>query len=55
MDLSSFLICESRGRFRGGGSENHGKDASLLGFALKPKIPPRPFFPNHPLFVQIIR
>ena len=42
-------------RVRGGGSESHGKDASPADCALKPKIPPRPFFADDPLFVKIVR
>ena len=40
---------------RGGGWESRETGVPLRGYVLKPKIPPRPFFADDPLFVKIVR
>jgi len=46
---------ESEVRFRGAGWGIRGKGAEQGGYALQPKIPPRPLLADRPLFVEIVR
>ena len=41
--------------FRDGELGSRGTGAKIAGYDSKSEIPPRSFFPHHPLFVQIIR